>query len=138
MSGYNSDRNGYELNDGNLIRIQDKNDDGNIRISIYDGDEREQGEHDRYTINYDSNSGTGSIDYHNEDKSESSTTDVSCYLTTACMKAMMDRFDDNCYYLDILRWCRDNYVTKEDKKHYYEIAPKICEAINIREDAESI
>ena len=41
-----------------------------------------------------------------------------CYLTTACMKHYMDEFDDNCYYLDILRWFRDNFESKEDKKQY--------------------
>lgn len=39
-------------------------------------------------------------------------------------------FDDNCYELTVLRWFRDNYVTKEDIKLYYKLAPKIVEGIN--------
>ena len=42
----------------------------------------------------------------------------------------MNEFDDNCYYLDILRWFRDNYVSLEDKREYYIIAPKVVETIN--------
>lgn len=38
------------------------------------------------------------------------------------MKHYMNEFDDNCYYLDILRWFRDNFVSSEDKKEYYEVA----------------
>lgn len=125
---YNPDRGGFETIDGGLIRIQDKNDDGNVRISIYDGDERDI--HDRTTINIDTNSGSGSIDYHNEDKSESSSTDTSCFLTTACMKHFHKQFDDNCYELKVLRWFRDKFVSKEDIEHYYEIAPIIIENIN--------
>ena len=40
------------------------------------------------------------------------------------------KFDDNCYELSVLRWFRDNFVTKEDIEHYYEVAPIIVEIIN--------
>ena len=33
----------------------------------------------------------------------------------------------------MLRWFRDNFVSKEDIKHYYEIAPIIVESINNEE-----
>ena len=103
---YNSDRKGYETKDCG---------------------------HTRDTINYDTNTGKGSIDQHNADKSEKSSTDVSCFLTTACMKYFQENFDDNCYELTVLRWFRDNFVSKEDIKHYYEIAPIIVETINQEE-----
>ncbi|MCR5224048.1 MAG: hypothetical protein K6C11_02760 [Bacilli bacterium] len=54
------------------------------------------------------------------------------------MKHYMDEFDDNCYYLDILRWFRDNYVSLEDKKEYYNIAPKVVEAINELDNANDV
>ena len=44
-----------------------------------------------------------------------------CYLTTACMKYFQENFDDNCYELTVLRWFRDNFVSKEDIEHYYEV-----------------
>lgn len=36
-----------------------------------------------------------------------------CYLTSACMRHFQDEFDDNCYELSILRWFRDNFVSKK-------------------------
>ena len=129
---YNSDRKGYETKDGGLIRI---NGGDKVRIDIYEGNEREKGGHTRDTINYDTNTGKGSIDQHNADKSEKSSTDVICFLTTACMKYFRENFDDNCYELTVLRWFRDNFVSKEDKEHYYEIAPIIVETINKEEQS---
>lgn len=133
---YDEDRKGFVLKDGNLIRIQDKGNDGNVRISIYDGYERDP--HKRTTINFNENTGKGRIDEHDKDSQNKQSTDVSCYLTTACMKHYMNDFDDNCYYLDILRWFRDNFVSKEDKKHYYEIAPKVVEQLNKEANANNI
>ena len=45
------------------------------------------------------------------------------------------KFDDNCYELSVLRWFRDNFVTKEDIEHYYEVAPIIVEIINKEEQS---
>lgn len=64
--------------------------------------------------------------------------DVKCYLTTACMKYFQDKFDDNCYELKVLRWFRDNFVSKEDIKHYYETAPVIVSAINMEEKSDFV
>jgi len=127
---YSSDRKGYETKDGGLIRI---NGDDKIRIDIYEGNEREKGGHTRDTINYDTNTGKGSIDQHSADKSEKSSKDVSCFLTTACMNYFQEKFNDNCYELTVLRWFRDNFVLKEDIEHYYKIAPIIVENINKEE-----
>lgn len=54
------------------------------------------------------------------------------------MKYMQDKFDDNCYELIVLRWFRDNFVFKEDIKHYYETAPIIVSSINKEEKADLI
>ena len=61
-----------------------------------------------------------------------------CYLTTACMKYMQERFDDNCYELTVLRWFRDNFVSREDIKHYYKTAPIIVESINSEEKSDLV
>lgn len=57
-----------------------------------------------------------------------------CYLTSACMRHFQDEFDDNCYELTILRWFRDNFVSKEDKKVYYDVAPTIVKNIDALDD----
>ena len=61
-----------------------------------------------------------------------------CYLTSACMQHFKSEFDDNCYELTVLRWFRDNYVSKEDIKLYYKLAPKIVEGINKDKRKEEI
>lgn len=119
---------------GGLIRI---NGDDKVRINIYDGNEREKNGHTRDTINYDTATGKGSIDQHNADKSEKTSTDVNCFLTTACMKNCIKKFNDNCYELTVLRWFRDNFVSKEDIEHYYAVAPIIVDTIN-KEEKSSI
>ena len=53
------------------------------------------------------------------------------------MKYFQETFDDDCYELTVLRWFRDNFVSKEDIEHYYETAPIIVEAIN-REEKKDI
>ena len=50
----------------------------------------------------------------------------------------MEEFDDNCYYLDILRWFRDKFVSLDDKKNYYEVAPKVVASIDEWKDANNI
>jgi len=56
-----------------------------------------------------------------------------CYLTTACVEAM--QLPDDCHELQTLRNFRDGYVSgtlagRELIKEYYNIAPRIIEAVN--------
>lgn len=88
-------------------------------------------------INYDEEKGTFTVTTHEEGGKTTSQTG-NYYLTTACMKHYMDEFDDNCYYLDILRWFRDTFVSKEDKKEYYEVAPKVVETLDSLENANEV
>ena len=88
-------------------------------------------------LDYNNDSKQITVTTHDEGGKSSSQTG-NCYLTTACMQHYMDKFDDNCYYLDILRWFRDTIVSKEDKKEYYEIAPKVVEKINSMKNFKEI
>lgn len=101
---------------------------GKDKIDIYDSCPAENEDHGSIHINFDSDSGTGTITDTTSGSTE--TTNVGCYLTTACMRYMQENFDDNCYELKTLRWFRDSYVSKEDIKQYYEKAPAIVEVIN--------
>ena len=47
-------------------------------------------------INVDHENGTFTVTTHEEGGKSSSQTGK-CYLTTACMKHYMEKFDDNCY-----------------------------------------
>ena len=83
--------------------------------------------------------GSWTKDTHNEDKSEwSHSSGTGCYLTSACLYHFKDNFDDDCEELTILRWFRDNFVLKEDIKHYYETAPIIVEAIDKLDESDII
>ncbi|MBR3162150.1 MAG: hypothetical protein IKF19_05410 [Bacilli bacterium] len=99
---------------------------GKDHIDIYSNDPKE--EHSSIHINWDSNTGKGSITDTTSGSKE--TTDTSCYLTTACMRHKTENFNDNCEELTILRWFRDNFVSNEDIEHYYKTAPLVVATIN--------
>lgn len=54
------------------------------------------------------------------------------------MKHYLSKFDDNCHELTVLRWFRDNFVSREDIEHYYQIAPVIVFAIDNVSDSDII
>ena len=128
-----ADRDKYEnyVNDkGVTIKInKDKN--GNDHISFYGGEVDKPHDAAHVNVNYDK--GSWSSTTHGPDKSDTSSGSGGCYLTSACMKYFQEKFDDNCYELTVLRWFRDNFVSKEDIEHYYEVAPIIVETINKEE-----
>jgi len=120
----------YENKKGVNIRVtEDKR--GITHIDIYD---RDPSEKEKETIHIKHNPETGKGTIVEKDTSGTKTiTDTSCYLTSACMSHYLTNFDDNCYELTVLRWFRDNFVSKEDIKHYYKTAPMIVEAIEQEE-----
>lgn len=124
----------YENEKGTHIDVNtDKR--GKDHISFYDKDPKEP-DHSSIHINWDSETGKGSItDTTSGDKE---TTDIGCYLTSACIKHYSGQFDDNCYELQLLRWFRDTFVSPEDFKHYYQTAPIVVEAIEKNPDNNSI
>lgn len=108
---------------------------GKIHVNFYDKDPK--GPHEESIhINIDSKTGTGTIVEKSNGKK--TTTNVGCYLTTACMKHYLKNFDDNCYELTVLRWFRDNFVSSEDIKHYYMVAQSIVEGINAEKNVDII
>ena len=128
------DKYGYRHDDGHYSKMTGK--DSNKSFSVYDKNPSEDG-HSAIHININIDTGKGSVVEHRAD-GKSTSTDTQCYLTTACMKYFQEKFDDNCYELRVLRWFRDNFVTKEDIKHYYEVAPIIVESINSEEKSNVI
>ncbi|MEI0510065.1 GTPase family protein [Brachyspira intermedia] len=64
-----------------------------------------------------------------------------CYITTAVCKK--NGKDDNCYELTKFREFRDNWLIHQEDgeyliKRYYEIAPKIVDAINLQNNSDLI
>lgn len=112
-----------ETSGGTYINVNSNDNKGHV--NIYDNNPR--GDHDSIHINIDYNTGKGTIIEKEGDSK--TTTNTSCYLTSACMKHFPETFDDNCYELTTLRWFRDNFVAQEDILHYYQTAPVIVEGI---------
>ena len=98
-------------------------------IDIYDRNPREE-EHKSIHITIDTKNENAQITDTMNESGKTERTDVDCYLTTACMLHYSNSFDDNCYELSVLRWFRDNFVSKEDIEHYYRVAPFIVSEIN--------
>lgn len=109
---------------------------GNDHISFYGG--KVDKPHDAAHINVNYDKGTWSSTTHGPDKSDNKSGSGSCYLTPACMRYFQEKFDDNCYELRVLRWFRDNFVSKEDLDNYYQVAPIIVETIDKAEKADII
>ncbi len=130
------DKYGNYVNEkGVTIKINtDKN--GNDHISFYGSDVDKP--HDAAHINVNYDKGTWNSITHGPDKSDTNPGSGGCYLTSACMKYLKEKFDDNCYELKVLRWFRDNFVSKEDIDHYYKVAPIIVETIDKTENADVI
>lgn len=109
------------------VKITDYKDGSGSKIDIYDKDPYGNNDHDsiHIKVNYEKEtwSSTEKIDGKKEESSGN------CYLTTACMMNSQKPFNDNCYELTVLRWFRDNYVSKEDTEYYYKTAPAVVEKI---------
>lgn len=106
-------------------------------ISFYDGPV--DGDHKAVHVNVDyEDGGSWTSNTHDEGHSNSDSGSGGCFLTSACMKALSENFDDNCHELTTLRWFRDTYVSKDDIKHYYRVAPTIVETIDKFSNAEAI
>ena len=126
--------NTYENEKG--VHIETHTDKNNREhISFYDKDPKLD-DHKSIHINWDSSTGKGTI--VDTTSGEKETTDVGCFLTTACMRHMQETFDDNCKELTILRWFRDNFGKREDVEHYYNVAPIIVQQIESSENSNSI
>lgn len=128
------DKYGYRHDDGHYSKMTGN--DKNSSYSIYDKNPSENG-HSAIHVNINTDTGKGSIVEHGSD-GKPTKTDTSCYLTSACMKHFQESFEDSCYELTILRWFRDNFVSKEDIEHYYQTSPYIVNAIDAEEHKDLV
>ncbi len=108
---------------------------GNMHVNVYNNNPTNPN-HSSIHVNVNSKTGKGTI----VEKSGSSktTTNIGCYLTSACMRYYLNNFQDNCFELSVLRWFRDNFVSEEDIKIYYEVAPLIVNIIEKDQDKARI
>ena len=110
---------------GTWVNINE-NKKGTTNINVYDQDPK--GKHKESIHISIREDGKGRISTKTGDEKRKET-DISCFLTTACMRYYHENFNDDCYELRMLRWLRDNCVLDEDVAHYYDVAPTIVERI---------
>lgn len=128
--------------DSDLLSYTSYEKSGSVNRYSDNGDGGHSHEHWNSSSSYNSGSKPDSARYESNSSSNPSTGEVQsnggCYLTSACMKHMKENFDDNCEELTILRWFRDNFVSKEDIEHYYKTAPFIVKTIDELNDNTNI
>lgn len=126
----------YVNEEGVTIKVHtDKN--GKDHVDFYDGPV--DGDHAAAHVDIDYENDSWCSNTHDRGHKNSNNSSGGCYLTTACISHLQEKFDDNCPELESLRWFRDNYVSADDIEYYYYlISPIIVEAIESLPDKVSI
>ena len=135
---YDPDKGRYVGEDGSEFKVTPYGDGSGYKYDYYDRSTYGNNPHNSTHVNSDLNENWSRTDNDRTNGSQSHSSGSGCYLTTACMQHMKDSFDDNCTKLMILRWFRDSFVSKEDIKHYYEVAPIIVDEINNSEECNNV
>ena len=135
---YDPNRGCYVGKNGEEFHVTPYSNGNGYKYDYYDrspyGNAPHNSTHVKSDLSEDWNRTDNDRDNGTQDKSSGS----GCYLTTACMYHMQETFDDSCQELMTLRWFRDNFVLKEDIKHYYDIAPIIVNLINLQPNSNKI
>ena len=135
---YDSERGRYVGKDGSKFRVRPYAVGRGYKYDYYDSSTYGNAPHNSTHINVDLNENWTRVDNDRDNGTQEKSSGSGCYLTTACMLHLQEKFDDNCSELMILRWFRDNFVSKQDIMHYYEVAPMIVEQINAISDSKKI
>lgn len=135
---YDQNRGCYIDKDGSEFHVTPYSNGTGYKYDYYDRSPYGNAPHNSTHVKSDLNENWTRTDNDRDNGTQDKSSGSGWYLTTTCMKYFQENFDDNCYELTVLRWFRDNFVSKEDIKHYYEIAPVIVEAINQEEKNDII
>lgn len=135
---YDPERKRYIGKDGSEFKVTPYSDGSGYKYDYYDRDTYGNTKHNSTHVNSDLNENWSRTDNDRDNGTQDKSSGSGCYLTTACMQHYSDNFDDNCNELMILRWFRDNFVSKDDIKYYYNIAPIIVNRINSVSDNDKI
>ena len=134
---YDKERDKYIGKDGSELQVKLSKDGKIIKYSFYESTTYNNAKHNSVHVKTDLSGNWNAVISDRDKKTKENKSGKGCYLTTACMMHYLDNFDDNCYELRVLRWFRDNYVSKEDIETYYKVAPIIVEGIE-EEDKKDI
>lgn len=135
---YDPDRGCYVGKNGEELHVIPYSDGSGYKYDYYDRSPYGNAPHNSTHVKSDLNENWSRIDNDRDNGTQEKSSGSGCYLTTACMKNAGKEFNDGCNELMALRWFRDNFVSKDDIKHYYEIAPTIINKINSIPDNNKI
>ena len=127
---YDPNRGCYEEKNGEEFRVTPYSDGSGYKYDYYDKSPYGNAPHNSTHVKSDLNENWKRVDNDRDNGTQEKSSGSGCYLTTACMNHLQEKFNDNCTELMILRWFRDNFVDKTDIKHYYNVAPIIVDKIN--------
>ena len=135
---YDPNRGCYVGKNGEEFHVTPYSNGSGYKYDYYDRSPYGNAPHNSTHVKSDLNENWSRTDNDRDNGTQDKSSGSGCYLTTACMNHMQDNFDDSCNELMTLRWFRDNFVSKEDIEHYYEVAPIIVETINKEEQSDII
>lgn len=135
---YDPDRGCYVGENGDEFHVTPYSNGSGYKYDYYDRSPYGNATHNSTHVKSDLNENWSRTDNDRDNGTQDKSSGSGCYLTTACMKHMKSEFNDSCNELMILRWFRDNFVSKDDIKYYYNIAPIIVEKIDSIVDNEKI
>jgi len=135
---YDPVRGCYVGKDGDEFHVTPYSNGSGYKYDYYDRSPYGNAPHNSTHVKSDLNENWERTDNDRDNGTQTHSSGSGCYLTSACMSHYLTNFDDNCYELTVLRWFRDNFVSKEDIKHYYKTAPMIVEAIEKEEHKDII
>ena len=135
---YDPDRGCYVGKDGSEFHVTPYSNGSGYKYDYYDRSPYGNAPHNSTHLKSDLNENWSRTDNDRDNGTQDKSSGSGCYLTTACMNHMQDNFDDSCNELMTLRQFRDNFVNKEDIKHYYDVAPIIVDKINSIPDSNKI
>lgn len=127
---YDPNRGCYVGKNGEEFRVTPYSDGSGYKYDYYDKSPYGNAPHNSTHVKSDLNENWKRVDNDRDNGTQEKSSGSGCYLTTACMSHLQEKFNDNCTELMILRWFRDNFVDKTDIKHYYNVAPIIVDKIN--------
>lgn len=135
---YDPVRKCYVGKDGDEFHASPYSNGKGYKYDYYDKSPYGNAPHNSTHVKSDLNENWSRTDNDRDNGTQTQSSGTGCFLTSACMSHYLRNFDDNCYELTVLRWFRDNFVSKEDIKHYYKTAPMIVEAIEKEEHKDII
>lgn len=135
---YDPDRKCYVGKNGEEFHVTPFSNGNGYKYDYYDRSPYGNAPHNSTHVKSDLNENWNRTDNDRDNGTQEKSSGSGCYLTTACMQHMQTEFDDNCNELMTLRWFRDNFVSKNDIKHYYNIAPIIVDKINLLPERSKI